>query len=274
MFSTFLFDAQLYLRLIKMQLRTQVQYKVDLFLDILTSFLLTILEYAALLLYFVSFPTMLGWQVGEVAMLSAVASVGFGLAELLGGGIDNFDTIIRLGDFDRLLLRPIAALLQVSTTQFRLRRVGRIAEGSVAFVVALFFLRNLHLTWNALKLLALVLGILSSSLIFLAILLLGAAVCFWTVEVTELTSSLTYGGYTMLSYPLSVYHQLLQRFFVFVLPLAFGSYIPVCYVLGRALPFGLPDWLTFVSPLAAFLCVLAALAFWRFGVRHYQGTGS
>jgi ABC-2 type transport system permease protein len=78
----------------------------------------------------------------------------------------------------------------------------------------------------------------------------------------------------MLSYPLTIYHQLMQRLFVFIVPLAFGTYIPVCYVLGHALPFDLPDWLAFTSPLVALLFALAALAFWRFGVHRYQSTGS
>jgi ABC-2 type transport system permease protein len=274
MVSTLFPDLHLYPRLVMMQLRAQAQYKFDLVLDILTYFLVTALEFGTLLLYFVPFPTLLGWRVGEVALLSAVASLGFGLAELFGGGIDNFDTIIRLGDFDRVLLRPTGTLVQVSTTQFRLRRLGRITQGICAFGLALFLLRDLRLAWTPLKVLALVLGIGSSALIFIAILLLGATICFWTIEITDLTSSLTYGGREMLSYPLSIYHQFMQRFFVFVVPLAFGTYIPVCYVLGRPLPFGLPDWLSFISPLVALFFTLAAIAFWRFGVHHYQSTGS
>jgi ABC-2 type transport system permease protein len=105
-------------------------------------------------------------------------------------------------------------------------------------------------------------------------LLLGATLCFWTVETTELTNILTYGGREMLSYPLSIYNSGLQRFFLFVIPLAFCSYIPVCYLLGRGLPFGLPGGLAFASPLVALVFALASGAIWRFGVNHYQSTGS
>ena len=274
MIQNVLADLGLYGRLVAMQLRAQMQYKIDLLIDVLTYFLVTALEFATLLLYFVPFPTLLGWHVGEVAMLSAVVSIGFGLAELFGGGIDNFSVVIRQGDFDRALLRPVAALLQVSTNEFRLRRLGRITQGFCAFALALFLLRGFHLVWTPLKILALCLGMVSSALIFVSILLLGATICFWTIETTELTNILTYGGREMLSYPLTIYNQVLQRVFLFVVPLAFGTYIPVCYVLGRALPFGLPDWLAFLSPLIALLFALVALVVWRFGVRRYQSTGS
>jgi len=272
--QTLLTDLSLYTRLVGMQLRAQMQYKVDLLIDVLTYFLVTALEFATLLLYFVPFPTLLGWHIGEVALLSSVVSMGFGLAELFGGGIDNFSTVIRQGDFDRVLLRPVTALMQVSTNEFRLRRLGRITQGLCAFALALFFLRGSHLVWTPLKILALSLGTVSSALIFTSILLLGASVCFWTVETTELTNILTYGGREMLSYPLTIYHQVLQRIFVFVVPLAFGTYIPVCYILGRSLPFGLPDGLAFLSPLVALLFAVVALAVWRFGVQRYQSTGS
>lgn len=274
MFHALARDVRLYVCLITMQMKAQMQYKVDLALDVLTYFLVTALEFATLLIYFVPFPTLLGWRMGEVALLGAVVSISFGLAELFGGGIDNFEVIIRQGDFDRILLRPVTALMQVSTTQFRLRRFGRISQGLGAFVLALFFLRGTLLAWTPLKILVLCLGIISSALIFVSVLLLGATICFWTVETTELTNILTYGGREMLSYPLTIYHQLMQRLFIFIVPLAFGTYIPVCYILGRALPFALPSWLAFFSPLIALLFALAALVFWRFGVHRYQSTGS
>ena len=78
----------------------------------------------------------------------------------------------------------------------------------------------------------------------------------------------------MLSYPIVIYDQILQRFFLFIVPLAFGSYVPTCYLLGRPLPFGLPNEVIFAAPLVALLFGMLAGAIWQFGVRHYQSTGS
>jgi ABC-2 type transport system permease protein len=265
-------DLTLYLRLIGMQLRAQLQYKVNLLIDISTYFLITGLEFAAIMLLFGPFPSILGWRIGEVAMLYSLTSMSFGLAELFGAGIDAFDITIRLGEFDRVLLRPIGAFTQVIGSDFRLRRFGRLTQGLLAFGIALKLLPAL--LWTPLKLVLLPIGILSGAIVFTAILLLGATLCFWTVETTELTNILTYGGREMLSYPLTIYNSGLQRFFLFVVPLAFCSYIPVCYLLDRSLPFGLPGWLAFASPLVALIFALASGVIWRFGVNHYQSTGS
>ena len=268
----FLSDVRLYLRLIRMQIQAQTQYKANLLLDIATYFFTTTIEFTSVLLFFGPFPTLLGWHVGEVVLLTAVVSISFGLAEMIGAGIDNFAETIRRGDFDRVLLRPAGVFTQVIGSDFRLRRLGRLTQGALAFIVALHLLPDLH--WTIDKLFVLFIDVGSGAIIFVTVILLGATVCFWTIETTELTNILTYGGREMLGYPLSIYHQILQRFFLFIVPVAFGSYVPTCYILGRPLPFGLPGAFAFAGPLvtAVFACV--AIFIWRFGVQHYQSTGS
>ncbi|GCF12008.1 ABC transporter permease [Dictyobacter arantiisoli] len=265
-------DLDLYRRLISIQIKAQTQYKTNLLLDILTYLGVTTLEFMALLLYFIPFPTLLGWHIGEVALLAALMSISFGCSEMIGAGIDNFSFLIIRGEFDRMLLRPTGPFLQVIGSDFRLRRLGRITQGLLGFVLALHFLPTLH--WTPDKLAVLGIGIVSGAILFTSILLLGATICFWTVETTELTNIMTYGASEMLSYPLTIYHQFLQRFFFFVVPVAFGSYVPTCDILQRALPFGLPRELAFAAPLFALLFALIASRIWGIGIRRYQSTGS
>jgi len=265
-------DALLYGRLINLQIRAQAQYKFNLVLDIVSFFGVTELEFVGLLLFFGPFPTLLGWKVGEVALLAATISISFGLAEMVGAGIDNFSETIRRGDFDRVLLRPVGAFIQVIGSDFRLRRLGRLVQGTIAFAIASSLLPGLH--WTPAKLAVLPISIVSGAVIFVSILLLGATVCFWTVETTEIVNILTYGGREMLSYPLTIYNQGLQRLFLFIIPIAFASYVPTCYILDRPLPFGLPSGLAFGAPLIALIFALVSGIIWSFGVHRYQSTGS
>ncbi len=265
-------DAALYRRLIAMQIRSQLQYKMNVLIDIVSYFAVTSGEFLAIVLYFGPFPTLLGWKVGEVALLCGVMSISFGFAEMLGAGIDNFADTIRLGEFDRVLLRPVGAFTQVIGSDFRLRRLGRISEGCGIILLALHLLPGLQ--WSVLKVVVLLIGIFSGSIIFLSVMLLGATICFWTIETTELLNMLTYGGREMLSYPLTIYNTVMQRIFLFIVPLAFGSYVPTCYVLGRPLPFGIPVGIAFAAPLIACAFAFISGCIWRFGVRRYQSTGS
>ena len=272
MFQTIRAEGRLYLRLIGMQIRAQMQYKVDVTVNVLTYFLVSLAEFTQIFLVFGAFATLGGWNAGEVALVYAITSIAFGLAELFGAGIDVFPDIIRKGEFDRMLLRPVGALLQVATSDFKLRRFGRITQGILTLGIALALLGGIR--WTVGKLIVLSLGVLSGATIFISVLLLGATICFWTVETTELTNIATYGGREMLSWPLTIYHQSLQRLFVFVVPLAFGTFIPACYLLDRPLPFDLPAALAFAAPLVALAFALVARLAWGFGVRHYQSTGN
>ncbi len=128
MMNAIVSDLRLYRRLIVMQVRAQLQYKINVVVDVVTYLSVTGLEFLTMLIYFVQFPTMLGWHIGEVAMLAAITSFSFGLAELFGAGIDVFDETVRKGDFDRVLLRPIGALILVASSEFRLRRLGRLVS--------------------------------------------------------------------------------------------------------------------------------------------------
>jgi len=265
-------DLQLYKHFLGMLFRSQAQYKVNVVVDICASFAVTSLEFVAVLIYFGQIPSMLGWNVGEVAMLYAIMSISFGFAEMFGAGIDAFSDTIRLGEFDRILLRPVGSFMQVLGSEFRLRRLGRITQGGMTFVIALRLLPGLH--WTAAKVVALLVGIASGSVMFMSVLVLGATLCFWTVETTELINILSYGGRDMLSYPLTIYHRLMQGFFLFVIPLAFGSFFPASYLLGKPLPFGLPGEIVFAAPLLALAFAMVSRVIWQFGVRHYQSTGS
>jgi ABC-2 type transport system permease protein len=266
-------DLRLYGRLVWLAVRAQAQYKAALIADIATYFCITSLEFAVVLILFGPFPTLAGWSVGQVALLYGLTSICFGCAELFGAGIDLFPDTIRHGEFDRVMLRPTGVLLQVATSDFKLRRLGRITEGIAIVALALRLLPG-GIVWTPLKLIVLALGLASGAAIFIAVLLLGATVCFWTVEATELTNIFTYGGRELLSWPLHIYNAAVQRIFIFVVPLAFGTYLPACFLLGKPLPFGLPDATVFAAPLVAALVALLARAAWSIGVQHYQSTGS
>ncbi len=115
---------------------------------------------------------------------------------------------------------------------------------------------------------------LSGTVIYFAIFVLGATFCFWTVQAKEVTHVVTYGGDAVASYPLDIFRGSVRRLFTFVVPLAFVNYEPALFLLGRADPLGVPDSVRLLSPLAALIMALLARYAWRQGVLHYQSTGS
>jgi ABC-2 type transport system permease protein len=260
-----------YLRLVSAQLRSQMQYKVSFGLALVGSFLSCVTEFGVVLVLFSRIPLLAGWSLPEVALLYGLSGVAFAVAEMLAAALDNFQVHIVLGTFDRVLVRPRGALFQVMAEDFALRRVGRIAQSVLVLAIAL---RLLAVAWTADKVVVVAVALISGTVIYFAIFVLGATFCFWTVQAKEATHVFTYGGDGLASYPLDIYRGSVRRFFTFVVPLAFVNYEPALYLLGRPDPLGLPDVARLLSPVAAL--AMAALAWfgWQQGVRHYQSTGS
>ena len=260
-----------YLRLVSAQLRSQMQYKVSFGLALVGSFLSCVTEFGVVLVLFSRIPLLAGWSLPEVALLYGLSGVAFAVAEMLAAALDNFQVHIVLGTFDRVLVRPRGALFQVMAEDFALRRVGRIAQSVLVLAIAL---RLLAINWSFGKVAMLAIALVSGTVIYFAIFVLGATFCFWTVQAKEATHVFTYGGDGLASYPLDIYRGSVRRFFTFVVPLAFVNYEPALYLLGRPDPLGLPDVARLLSPLAALAMAGLAWFGWRQGVRHYQSTGS
>ncbi len=264
-------DVSLYRRLVATRLRSQMQYRTSFLVTTLVTFLGLATEFLAILILFSQFGDLRGWEVGEIALLYAMASIAFGISDMVGAGFDIFPESIRRGEFDQVLLRPAGVFTQVLAADFQLRRLSRIVLGFGALGLALSWT---SIVWTPEKLLYLVVVLLCGAVMFTSLLVLGATICFWTVQSVELINILTHGGTELTSYPLPIYHELMQRFFTFVVPLAFVSYFPSLYLLDRPGSGDVPGWAPFLSPLAALLMAVVARLAWGFGVKHYRSTGS
>ncbi|MER6235063.1 ABC transporter permease [Streptomyces clavifer] len=257
--------------IVAMWLRSTLAYRASFVMTTLGNFAATALDFVAIMLMFTHVDALGGYALPEVALLYGASATAFGLSDLVMGSMDRLGRRVRDGTFDTLLVRPVPVLAQVAADRFALRRLGRITQGLLVLGYALV---TLDIAWTPLKVLVLPLMVLSGAAIFGAVFVAGAAFQFFAQDAAEVQSSFTYGGTTLLQYPPSIFAKDLVRGVTFVVPLAFVSWLPALYVLGRDYPLGLPEWVAFMPPLVAGLCwVLAGLA-WRAGLRAYRSTGS
>ncbi|MER5895660.1 ABC transporter permease [Streptomyces sp. NPDC001876] len=257
--------------IVAMWLRSTLAYRASFVMTTIGNFVMTGADFVAVMLMFSHVDALGGYTLPEVALLYGVSATAFGLCDLLVGSVDRLGQRVRDGTLDTLLVRPVPVLAQVAADRFALRRLGRITQ---ALLVLGYALVTLDITWSPLKVLMLPLMVLSGAAIFAAVFVVGAAFQFFAQDASEVQNAFTYGGTTLLQYPPSIFARDLVRGVTFVVPLAFVSWLPALYVLGRDYPLGLPEWVAFLPPLVAGLCwVLAGLA-WRTGLRAYRSTGS
>jgi ABC-2 type transport system permease protein len=264
-------ELAVYRRLVGARIRADLQYRASFFLFLTSQALVAGLDLAVIAVLFSQVNSLAGWSGMQVALLFGVAGVGFGLADLFVSEVELVSQHIKAGTFDLFLLRPAGALTQLCATEFAPRRLGRLIQPLIVIVIAL---PRVGIAWTPLDVIVIPLAVISGAVIFGSIFVITSSLAFWTVETQEIANSFTYGGVTLSEYPIDVFGIWLRRFVIFVVPLAFTSYMPVAYLLDKPVPFGLPSSLAFASPLVALALALVARAVWTQAVRHYRSTGS
>lgn len=258
----------LYFKYLKMHLRALMEYRLSYWLVAVGQFLTSLFAFFSVVLLFQRFGAIDGWSFGEVALCFAVTGLAFALCETFCSGFDRFSRLVVEGTFDRILLRPRGTVLQVIGSAIDFTRVGRLLQNIMVLGIAIPIS---GVEWQADKIITLVLMIIGGTGVFGGIFILGAVVCFFTIDGLEVINIFTYGGRELASYPLPVYGKWLTRFFTFIIPFGCMNYLPLMYLTGRVDTHPL---LYMLTPVLGLLFLLPCLLVWRLGVRHYRSTGS
>lgn len=262
----------LYLRLLAQSIRGQLQYRVSFLLNSFGQFVTTGVEALGVWALFERFGHLSEWTLMQVAVFYGVVNIAFAIADALSRGFDIFGAqYVKTGQFDRVLLRPRSTEVQLLGHEFTLHRVGRLAQGALMLVLALQFSDT---SFQFAQLLLLLWAIVGCVCLFVGLVILGATLCFWTVESIEIINTVTYGGAETAQYPLSIYHPAFRRFFTFIVPLGCVAYFPVVAALGVQDPLGSSRLFQVCAPVAGPLFLCACIGVWRIGVRRYTSTGS
>ena len=93
------FTWAIYRRLIAIQMRSQLQYRVSFLLEVLSAGITLSMFFLSLALVFDRFGNLAGWTLGEVAFLWGIVEVSFGLMDMIFSGFDpaTFGRRIRQG---------------------------------------------------------------------------------------------------------------------------------------------------------------------------------
>lgn len=257
---------KLYFKYMKLHIKSILQYKVSFILSFISQFFVFFSFYFIIMSLFDKFNNIKGFTVYQVLLTFSVTHIGFSLNEVFARGIDNFDKFIKAGRYDQLLVKPRSILLQILGSDMACDRLSRILQSLVILIVAL---TNLNVNWDALKILTLINMVTGSFTIFLGILILNAAYCFYTIEGLEFRNVLTYGGREMAQYPVSVFKKEFVMFFTYIVPFAFVNYYPLLYFLGKS-----NNYLLAFSPLLILLFLIPCLLFFNFSSKRYLSCGS
>lgn len=258
-------------RLAGARIRADWQYRTSFFLFLLSQFLVAGLDILVIAAIFTQVDSLGGWSGMEVALMYGMAGLAFGLSDLVVSPVETASKHIKAGTFDLFLHRPAPALLQLCGTEFALRRLGKVAQAAIVFVIALVLA---PIDWSAESIALLPVAIVSGAVIFSALWVGTTSIVFWTIDGQESANAFTYGGGVVAQYPFNVFSGFLRRLVTYVLPFAFIAFLPAARMLGRDRAIGIPSAVAWAGPVVAAASALVARGVWGFGIRHYRSTGS
>ena len=119
------------------------------------------------------------------------------------------------------------------------------------------------------RVLTLVLMIGGGTLVFAAVYIIFASICFFTLEGLEFMNIFTDGGREFGRYPAGIYGSSILKFLTFIVPLACFQYYPLLILLGKS-----SRKLYAAAPIACLIFFALCCIFWRAGVSRYKSAGS
>ena len=257
---------KIYFDYLKLHLKSIMEYKLSFILSLISQIFVFFTYYFLIIAMFQKFNNLQGYSIYEVLLTFSIIHFGFSMNETFARGIDQFDTLIIDGSFDRLLLRPRNILLQVVGYQIDYTKLARVIQSIIIMIVALI---KLEIDWSILKVLTLILMLLSSISIFFGIFLLAASYCFITIQGLEVRNVFTDGGKHTAQYPIGIFNKYFVKIFTYIIPYALVNYYPLMYFIGKV------DKVYYAFlPIIVLIYLIPCFLIFNKGSKNYLSTGS
>ncbi len=258
----------MYRKYVSMHLKSSFEYRLNMLMISFSQVFISIGELLSVYFLFKQFNSVGSWGFYETALMFGVITTVFSLVECFGRGYDSFAMLIKKGDLDRMLVRPVNIHKQIFGSKIEFVKLSRTVLGIIVSVIALI---NLNISWDFWKVLVLILTFACGCFVVLGVFMIGAGISIFTVENLEFINILTDGSKELAFYPIDIYKKWLTRIFTFIIPVACFNYLPLCFLTGKG---SLSPIIYGLSPLFGMLFFIPCLLIFNACLKKYQSTGT
>jgi ABC-2 type transport system permease protein len=258
------------LRLKLAALKAQLEYPANFFMQVASIALIGFLGIPSLLLLTRAFPSIGGWDFTMLGFMVALKQMAGGIHHGFFFSFYHHRELVQNGEFDRMLVRPVHPLLQIMASSLDLSAIGTFLPG---LVLLLLTGPRVAIEWNLANVAYLVVVVLCGAVIEWAVYLFFSTFDFWLEGEEGLNWIPDAFRDATLYYPAHIYSRALVYVITFVFPYAFIAYYPTLHFFQVDVGI-LPGVFAYLTPVVALLSTAIAVAFWSFGLRHYQSTGT
>lgn len=248
-------------------LKRLMEYKIDFFTGAISFLIDQAIGVGFIFIIFSQIPHLAGFSFEQIVFIYGFSQIPKGLDHLLTDNLWSVGYfIVRKGDFDKYLTRPINPLFHVMAETFQVDAIGELVVG---IVLISSVMGNVGLYVTPVSVILFILVIPFSALIYTAIKIATSAVAFW-VKSSGYLIQMIYGMNEFAKYPTTIYSNIIKILVTYIIPFAFTGYYPSIYFLTGENPFFNIGGTVIIS----LIFLIISVAIWNKGLKAYESAGS
>lgn len=258
---------KIYRLLVVQNIKKVMEYRVDFLTGAIGFILDQAVGIGFIYIIFSQIPQLAGYTLEQIVFIYGFSLIPKGIDHLLTDNLWNVGYfIIKKGDFDKYLTRPINPLFHVIAETFQADALGELTVGIVLVCVSA---GNAGLIVTPLSIILFLLVIPFAALIYTSIKLITASISFWTMQ-SGLITQVFYMMNEFAKYPTTIYSNFIKTVITYIVPFAFTGFYPCLYFLTGENP------LFNIGGAVVISCILflVGLIIWTRGIRAYESAGS
>jgi len=257
---------KVYTKFLHTSLASELEYKTNILIDLITAFLSLIGSIFLLSIFFQNNDSIGGWEFEKALIIQGFYTILNGITNtLFNPNLTEIVKHIREGTLDFVLLKPIDSQFFISLKKIN---PSGLLEVMLGFFLLLYCIRinqiNLNFSFLALSLIT----IICSIFILYSLWFFISTTTIWFVKTwnaTEVLRSFLYIG----RFPLNSFSFSLRIFFSVFIPIAFITTIPSEVFLGLS-----TSWKILLEIIVATVFLFTSRKFWLYALKFYTSASS
>lgn len=241
-----------------------MQYRFDFIFGTIINLFFSLIGPLVQYLIFTQTKGFPNWNIDQIILFQGVLLFTIGIRNtLFGNSRSQFIQLIRNGEFDRFLLKPVSPIALLLATSFNLDGIGTVFAGIIVTVYSIIKLNLAVSLWQVgLFLLCVICGII----FIVALDIIHCSLIILTVADGGINGILN--AYLRFSeYPLEIYSGFLKTLFITFVPVTILVYYPTQVILNRM------DIKMLYASSGVFMFYALSLTLWSSVLKKYTSAG-
>lgn len=258
-------NINIYFSFIVASLKEMLIYRIDCLVGMFSQIITEAVEIIFIWIVFQNTPNLAGWNFKQVLLLYGITLISVGIKNFTTDGLYEFGPkLIREGDFDKILLRPVHPLISITGATKEFVAFGYSLLGIVLTVLMII---QLNIPMTIMLIIKIIFYAICGSLILSALNTIFSITSFWTYRSNEVIWTFD-RIYTFAQYPIDIYNMFIKILITVILPFAFVAYYPTMSYLG------FNKYMIYLCPIVAIVLWIIAVILWNFALNKYRSTGT